>query len=534
MGRDVANWVSMTQRPVTPDELYRYCEALEQQNAQLKAQLQRLQEQLLLAQKHRFGRSSERIVPGQLQFVFNEVETEAKPEEKEPELETVGTYKRKKKRRSRSAVLEGVPTEQIHYTLPEEQQHCPQCAGRLHAMRTEVRRELQVIPAQVKVIEHVQHLYACRACDHGGTSTPIVKVPMPKPPIPGSYASASAIAHVINEKYVQGVPLYRQEQELRRLGVGLSRQTLANWTLEATERHLALVYDHLHRELLKWDILQADETTVQVLQEPDRAAQTPSYMWLYRTGRDGPPIVLFDYEETRSGQHPVEFLSGFSGYLQVDGYAGYEKIPHVTLVGCWAHARRGFVEALAVLPKEERTNGTSATAKGLAYCNHLFEIKRELKELSPEERKAERLAHSVPVLNEFHAWLTKQSTLMLPKSAFGKAVTYCLNQWDKLQGYLLDGRLEIDNNRAERAIKPFVIGRKNWLFSNTPRGARTSAILYSIVETAKENGLKPFNYITYLLERMPNLDLGEPGVLDSLMPWSESLPASFRTPQKPA
>lgn len=217
----------------------------------------------------------------------------------------------------------------------------------------------------------------------------------------------------------------------------------------------------------------------------------------------------------------------------MDGYAGYEKIPHVTLVGCWAHARRGFVEALAVLPKEERKNGTSATAKGLAYCNRLFEIERELKELSPEERKAERLARSVPVLNEFHAWLTKQSTIMLPKSAFGKAVTYCLNQWDKLQGYLLDGRLEIDNNRAERAIKPFVIGRKNWLFSNTPRGAKTSAILYSIVETAKENGLKPFDYITYLLEQVPNLNLDEPGVLDSLMPWAESLPATFRTPQKP-
>src|SRR5690606_34590769 len=219
--------------------------------------LQRLHEELVLARKHRYGRSSERTVAGQLQFVFNEVETEAKPEEKEPELETVGTYKRKKKRRSRSAVLEGVPTEQIHYTLPEERQHWAKFAGRLHEMRTEVRRELQVIPA--KVIEHVQHLYACRACDHGGTSTPIVKAPMPKPPIPGSYASASAIAHVINEKYVQGVPLYRQEQELRRLGVGLSRQTLANWTLEATERHLALVYDHLHRELLKRDIIQAED-----------------------------------------------------------------------------------------------------------------------------------------------------------------------------------------------------------------------------------------------------------------------------------
>lgn len=282
MGRNLANSGGMT-RPTTLEELHQYCQALEQQNAELKAQLQWLQEQVRLSQKQRFGPSSERTVPGQLQFVFNEIEAEAKPDEKEPELETIGTHKRKKKRRSRSAILEGLPDEPIHYTLPEGEQVCPECTGSLHEMSTQVRRELQVVPAQLKVIEHVQHIYACRTCEQTGMSTPIVTAPMPQPPIPGSYASPSAIAYVINEKYVQGVPLYRQEQQLARLGVALSRQTLANWTLEATERHLEPIYERLHTKLLKRDIVHADETTVQVLHEPGRAAETKSYMWLYRS-----------------------------------------------------------------------------------------------------------------------------------------------------------------------------------------------------------------------------------------------------------
>lgn len=457
-------------RPNTIEELNQYCQALEQQNAELKARIQWLEEQFRLSQKQRFGRSSERIAPGQLQFVFNEIEAEAKPEEKEPELETIGTYKRKKTRRSRNAILEGVPDEQIHYTLSEEEQVCPQCAGRLHEMSTQERRELRVIPEQVKLVEHVQHIYACRNCDHTDTKTPIVTAPMPKPPIPGSYASPSAIAHVINEKYVLGIPLYRQEQQFSRRGVTLPRQTLANWVLEATERHLIPFYDRLHEELLRRDIIHADETTVQVLREPERAAETQSYMWLYCSGRDGPPIALFNYQQTRAGKHPAEFLSDFSGYLQVDGYAGYERLPDVTLVGCWSHARRKFDEALAAVSKLDRHDNT-ASAKGLAYCSSLFKIEEELKSLTPEERKEQRLVRSVPVLNEFHGWLRALSNDVVPKTLLGKAVSYCLNQWDKLQGFLLDGRLEIDNNRAERSIKPFVIGRKNWLFSNTPRGA---------------------------------------------------------------
>lgn len=399
-------------------------------------------------------------------------------------------------------------------------------------MSTQTSEELQVIPAQLKVIQHVQHVYACRTCEHSEINTPIVTAPKPKRPISGSYASPSAIAYVVEQKYVQGVPLHRQEQQLTRLGVNLSRQTLANWVLLATERHLVPLYNHLHRRLLDQEVLHADETTVQVLQEPGRAAETKSYMWLYRTGRDGPPIVLFDYRPTRAGKHPIEFLSGFSGYLQVDGYAGYESIPNVTLVGCWAHARRGFDEALKALPASARSEGTTASEVGLAYCNRLFEIERSLKDLEPDARKAARQSKSLPVLNEFRAWLESQAEVMLPKSAFGKAVTYCLNQWEKLQMFLLDGRLEIDNNRAERSIKPFVIGRKNWLFANTPRGAHVSAVLYSIVETAKENGLKPYEYITCLLQQLPNIDATDPSALDTLLPWSETLPEECRTPTR--
>lgn len=526
-------------RPHSLEELHAYCTALEKQNAtlvqqnkELLARLQFLEEQFRLAQKRRFSPSSERTVPGQIQMVFNEVEAEAKPEEKEPELQTIGTYKRKKTRRNRKSTLEGLPTEQIHYTLPEEEQVCPQCTGQLHEMSTQTSEELQVIPAQLKVIQHVQHVYACRTCEHSEINTPIVTAPKPKRPISGSYASPSAIAYVVDQKYVQGVPLHRQEQQLTRLGVNLSRQTLANWVLLATERHLVPLYNHLHRRLLDQEVLHADETTVQVLQEPGRAAETKSYMWLYRTGRDGPPIVLFDYRPTRAGKHPIEFLSGFSGYLQVDGYAGYESIPNVTLVGCWAHARRGFDEALKALPASARSEGTTASEVGLAYCNRLFEIERSLKDLEPDARKAARQSKSLPVLNEFRAWLESQAEVMLPKSAFGKAVTYCLNQWEKLQMFLLDGRLEIDNNRAERSIKPFVIGRKNWLFANTPRGARVSAILYSIVETAKENGLKPYEYITCLLQQLPNIDTTDPSALDTLLPWSETLPEECRTPTR--
>ena len=272
--------------------------------------------------------------------------------------------------------------------------------------------------------------------------------------------------------------------------------------------------------------------TLQVLHEEGRAAQTPSYMWLYRSGRDGPPIVLFEYQPTRAAEHPRKFLKGFSGFLQVDGYVGYEGLPGVTLVGCWAHARRKFVEALNVLPAAARKKEDTPSHVGLAFCDALFKIERALHDLAPAERFAARQQRSVPILKKFRAWLEEMESKVLPKSALGAAVTYCRNQWSKLNTFLLDGRLELDNNRAERSIKPFVIGRKNWLFANTPGGARSSAVIYSLVETAKENGLNPFPYLTYLFEQLPNINLKDPEALDQLLPWSEAIQEQFHIPVK--
>jgi transposase len=392
----------------------------------------------------------------------------------------------------------------------------------------EVRQELIIVPAKVSVKRHVRSIYGCRYCECHAITTPIVTAPMPAPAFPGSLASASAVAFIMCQKYVEGLPLYRQEQAFARLGVALSRQTLANWMLAGAEWLIPL-YDKLHELLLQRDILHADETTLQVLHEPGREATCKSYMWLYRTGREGPPIVLYEYQQTRAREHPKAFLNGFAGRLHADAYAGYDGLPGITISGCWAHARRYFDEALKSQPQRVKDAPPTAGEEGRAFCNKLFEIERELHDVTPAERHAGRLLKSRPVLNAFKIWLARQAQRMLPKSALGKAVTYCQNQWAKLLVFLEDGRLEIDNNRAERSIKPFVIGRKNWLFANTPRGAKASAIIYSIIECAKENSLNPYAYLTHLFEQLPNCTTDQ---LDTLLPHSVTLPDGCRVPTK--
>ncbi|QSQ08855.1 hypothetical protein H0A61_01200 [Koleobacter methoxysyntrophicus] len=514
---------------ITIEELQRENALLRQQNAELTAKLNWFMEQFRLNQRHRFGRSSEQTIPEQISL-FNEAEAEAKPDLEEPTVEEI-TYKRKKKSGKREEQLKDLPVETIEYRLPEEEQVCSCCGGALHEMGTEVRQELKVIPAQVSVVKHVRYIYSCRQCEHKEINTPITTAPMPKPVIPGSLASPSAMAYVMSQKFVESMPLYRQEKQFERLGVELSRQTLANWMIQGSERWLRPVYERMKEHLIEKDILHADETTLQVLHEPGRSAVTDSYMWLYRTGRDGPSIILYDYQTTRASKHPERFLSGFKGYLHVDGYAGYNGPPNITLVGCWAHARRKFDEALKALPADKR-NTHVAAKEGLDFCNQLFAIERDLKDLTPKQRYEARLEHSRPVLDAFLAWLKYQRPRVLPKSAFGKAIQYCLNQWDKLKAFMLDGRLELDNNRSERSIKPFVIGRKNWLFSNTPRGATSSATIYSIVETAKENGLNPLMYLMYLFEKLPNMDIKDKDALDELMPWSATLPEVCKVKNK--
>ena len=335
--------------------------------------------------------------------------------------------------------------------------------------------------------------------------------------IPGGFASAEAIAHIMTQKFIMASPLYRQEQEWARQGLKLSRQTMSNWVLRAAEDHLLPVYEELHRRLVQREVLHADETTLQVLHEPGKKAQTKSNMWLYRTGQDGGlPIGLYEYQPSREARHAERFLEGFSGYLHADGYQGYHKLPeNIRVVGCWAHARRKFDEALNALPPDQR-KGTAALI-GLEYCNQLFAWEEQFKGLSPEERIKQRLKEEKPILDALLVWADSVSAA--PKSALGKALHYLKEQWPYLLlRYLEDGRLELSNNRAERSIKPFVIGRKNFLFANTPLGAQASAVIYSLIETAKETGLDPFRYLTWILKTAPTLNRTVEGWAVPLLP----------------
>lgn len=525
MVHEIPNPISMEKRTEAPTTTEEQMNKLTRENAELKAKLRWYEEQFRLAQRQRFAPSSEQTHPDQL-LLFNEAEAVADPAKEEPTLENIA-YTRKKRKGQREVKLEGLRTERVEYRLPEEEQTCACCGGSLHEMSTEVRRELKVIPAEVKVVEHVRYVYSCRHCERHEIQTPIVSAPMPSPVQSGSLASPSSVAYIMSQKYVEGMPLYRQEQQWARFGVELSRQTMANWMLHGAQ-WLNPIYERMKAYLLQQDIAYADETSLQVLREPGRTAEQKSYLWLYRTGPWSPAIVLYEYQPTRAGEHPKRFLEGFMGYLHTDGYDSYDQVAGVTRVGCWAHARRKFVEAVQTLPKNTPAAGTVAQ-QGLDFCNRLYAIERKAEGMPPEQRLTIRQEQSRPVLEAFWVWLQEQSARVLPQGLSGKAVTYCLNQRERLQAYLLDGRLEIDNNRSERAIKPFVIGRKNWLFANTPKGAQASATIYSLVETAKENRLHPFYYLTYLLETLPQLpDPRDLEALDALLPWSSSLPLTCR------
>lgn len=490
----------------------------------LEHKIRLLEEGLRRAGVRLFGRSSEKFTPEQYKLLFNEIEESADPQTPEPAVETIA-YTRKRGGQ-RKLDLDLLPIEEVRYSLPEAEQACPQCEGPLHKMGEEVREELKIVPAQHVRVRHIRDKYACRHCQSHALKTPVLTAPMPEPAFPGSLASPSLVAHTLCLKFVLGIPLYRQEQDLRRKGLDLSRQNLSNWALRGADLLFGL-YDRLAVHLRRRDILHADETVLQVLHESGREPQQQSYMWLYRSGREGPPLILYEYQPTREAKHPATFLCGYRGYLQVDGYEAYENLAGVTLVGCWAHARRKFKEALDGLPPEARKTGDTLTHRGLKFCRNLYRIEQDLRDVTPAQRKAGREQRSKPVLEEMHAWLLEAKAELAPKCLAGKAVNYCLNQWPKLTRYLEDGRLEIDNNRAERSVKPFVIGRKNWLFSNTPKGARSSAILYSIVETAKENNIDPFRYLTYLFERLPGISKQDAAALDRLLPINPEIQAKF-------
>ena len=479
---------------------------LKQQNADLQQRVDFLMAQMRLARHKQFGSSSEKSDYDQLSL-FDEAEVYAGAKKPEPEITEVKAHYRKKAAESKERLPEDLPVVIVEHTLSEAEHVCPQCGEALRVIGKTERDTLVIIPATAKIRRDVTYTYACKHCEQNACSTPVVKANMPKPLIKGSIASPEAVAHIMTQKFVMASPLYRQEQEWERRGIPLSRQTMSNWLLKCTEDYLAPVYEVLKRQLIQHSVLHADETTLQVLHEEGKTPQSKSYMWLYRTsGEAASPIILYEYQPDRKAEHPKAFLKDFHGYLHADGYSGYHSLPDtVTVVGCWAHARRKFDEVLKGMPEKARTGSLAEKAK--RYCDRLFALETQFSKLTPEERRIQRQMQSKPLMEEFFRWL--RSLNASSKSAFGNAAGYVLGQRQYLENYLLDGKLEISNNRAERSIKPFVIGRKNFLFANTARGAQASAVMYSLIETAKENGIKPYDYIVWLLKAAPELELCE-------------------------
>jgi transposase len=491
-------------------------ESMQAEIAELKTLLEWYKSQLLSAKRRQFGSSSEKTDADFQQLsLFGETESAPPPE---PETEEI-TYKRKKQKGKRETDLSCLPVERIEYELDESERVCPECGETMREIGSDVRRELKLIPAKVVVLEHATHAYACKNCEKNGVSTPFAKAEAPAALIPGSLASASLVAHIVTQKYSSGMPLYRIEKGFTYDGVNISRQTMSNWVVKCSELYLEPIYDLLKSHLLKENVIHADETTLQVLREPGREATTKSYEWVYRTGVCAKrKISVYDYKKTREQSHPQAFLKDFKGFVHTDGYQAYHNLPpDIIVVGCWAHVRRKFEDLLKKIPKAKR-KGSNAE-KGVAYVSALFKLEREFENMTPEERLKKRLEKSKPISDAFFAWV--ETLGALPKTPLGNAAGYALSQRPYLENIFLDGRTEISNNRCERAVKSFVMGRKAWLFSNTPSGAAASSVMYSIMETAKENGLHPFRYMEFLLETLPDATVAN---LDALLPWSETLP----------
>ena len=508
---------------VTKDKLLKEIDELKDENSELKAENIELRNELqwfkdLIKRGNRklFCSSSEKS-EYDLQISLFKEENVTPQIALEPKLSVVKAHSRRTRLVTDKLPPE-LPVEIIEYELSSEEQICPECLGPLHRIGKEtVREELKIIPAQAILKKHVRHTYGCRCCEQKAETPTIIKAHVPNPVIKGGFASPESVAHIMVQKFVMGSPLYRQGKEFERNGIFLSRQTMSNWLIKSSEDWLEPIYNRLHEMFLEHGVICADETELQVLREPGKTAQSKSYLWVYRTGGDATyPIVLSDYQPSRHGVHAANFLEGFSGYCHVDGYSGYNKLPDdIIIVGCWSHARRLYDQALKVIPVKDRGNTNAYIGK--RYCDKLFDIERTLSALPVKERYLRRLKIAKPVLDEYHSWLL--SFRDLGKTLFGKAVRYSLEQWDKLTNYLLDGRLDISNNITERTIKPFVISRKNFLFANTPRGAKASAIIFSMIQTAIENGLNPYVYLSYIFEKAPNMNLAEkPEGVEQLLP----------------
>jgi len=487
--------------------------ALELNYQQLQAKYEALLEQIRLFQHQRFGASSEKFHPDQ-QDLFNEAEATAEeiPFEEADDTLSAPEGASSARRRGRKALPPELPRIEVIHELPEEQRHCPE-GHELTVIGEEVAEQLDIIPAKIQVIRHIRKKYACPCCEaHVKTAA------APEQPIPKSNASPGLLAWIVTAKFLDALPLYRQSGMLQRIGIAIARGTLAAWVIRCGELIQPLI-NLLREQLLLYDIQQMDESTLQVLKEAGKKPQSKSYIWVQRGGPPGRQVLLFTYDSSRGQQVADALLADYQGYLQADGYGGYDPVcakNGLIQVGCFAHARRKFDEALKAQGNSKPAKAGKAS-KGLIYIQKLYRIEKQIKDLEPEERYRQRQQHAVPLLDEIRTWLDESLPQVPPTSLTGKALYYLDNQWDKLIRYCEDGRLEIDNNATERAIRPFVIGRNNWLFADTVEGAKASGNLYSLIETVKAHNLEPYRYLRHVFKELPRAQSLEE--IEQLLPW---------------
>jgi transposase len=488
----------------------------DQQLSAVETEVRFLREQVNLLLHKRFAASSEQYrYPGQHEL-FDEAEaTVDVVVEEETTIDdaavTVAGHARKKP--GRKPLPAELPRIDVMLDLDEQDKVCSVDGHALHKIGEEITEKLDIIPAKMRVIRTIRPKYGCRHCETGITTAEV-----PPQIIPRGIATPGLLAHVVVSKYADALPLYRQEKIFERLGIELHRATLANWMIKV-DTALTPLITLLREELIKGRVIHMDETPVQVLKEPGKTPQSQSYMWVSMSGAYDPAIVLYDYDPSRASSVPARLLPGYDGYLVSDGYSAYHTVTTqsaMTGVGCWAHVRRKFDEALKVQGKTK----TGKAQVALNEIRKLYAIERQIQEKPPDEKRKVRQSRASPIIEQFRRWLDKSINQVPPKTTLGKALRYADNEWPRLIRYLEDGELPIDNNRCENAIRPFVVGRKNWLFANSQQGVRASAAIYSLVESAKHNGLDPYQYLRYVFTELPKIEAHE---LHELLPYNTTM-----------
>lgn len=518
---------------------------LQDQNDKLSGEIQELNkkmevliEQITLANKNRFGRSSEKMtdtsqicfmeVDGTIVF-FNEAEAVSDLDAEEPDTLENKPARKAKAVGKKEADIKDLPVNIINHYLTDDELVAEFGENGWKQLPDAISKRYRFIPAKVEIDEHHVGVYASKTDDR------IIKADHPKALLHGSLVSPTIAAAIMNGKYVNAVPLYRLEQEFSRYGLTITRQNMANWMIRLGESYLAVLYDYLHQELYNYHVIQADETPVLVNRD-GRSAGTKSYMWVYRSGHlyTDKQIVLYDYHKTRNSSHPREFLRNYSGICVTDGYQVYHTIEKeredLQIAGCWVHARRKFDEALTVIPKAHQNKSNAFLV--IKQIQAIYREEGKLNKLSSEERLMQRQMVIKPLVDALFAYLKKMEPTVPASGQLRKAYTYILNQEKYLRVFLEDGEIPIDNNASERAIRGFCIGKKNWQMIDTINGAHSSAIIYSIAETAKANNLKPYDYFVYLLEEIPkHMEQKDRTFLEDLLPWSKKLPEGIRKQQ---